>query len=74
MKKFVVLLAVIFVSAGPAQARISSSLSHAHFPTCSDGLVNKLCVCRSAANPLGPPHQLCRPGWYCHTFNGACRQ
>ena len=76
MKRFAVLLAVIFVSAGSAQARVSamSSLSHAHFPTCIDGLVKKICVCRSLANPLGPPHQLCRSGWYCHTFDGACRQ
>jgi hypothetical protein len=76
MKKFTALLIVIFVSAGSAQARISgmSSLSHAHFPTCSDGLVKQMCVCRSLGNPLGPPHQLCRSGWYCHTFNGVCRQ
>jgi hypothetical protein len=76
MKKFVLLLAVVFVSAGSAQARISgmSSLSHAHFPTCSDGLVQKLCVCRRAGEVSGPRHQLCRVGWYCHTFDGACRQ
>jgi hypothetical protein len=46
MKKFVVLLAAIFLSAGSAQARMSSSLSHAHFPTCSEGLVKQNCVCR----------------------------
>jgi hypothetical protein len=74
MKKFAVLLTVIFVSAGSAQARISSSRTFAHFPTCTDGLVKKVCVCRSTVNPLGPPHQLCPSGWYCHTFNGACRQ
>jgi len=74
MTKFAILLTVIFVTAGSAQARISSSLSFAHFPTCTDGLVKKMCVCRSVANPLGPPHQLCRSGWYCHTFDGACRQ
>ena len=74
MKEFAMLLTVVLVTAGPAQERISSSLSFAHFPTCTDGLVKKNCVCRSAANPLGPPHQLCRSGWHCHTFDGACRQ
>jgi hypothetical protein len=74
MKKFAVLLTMIFVFAGSAQARISSSRTFAHFPTCIDGLVKKMCVCRSTANPLGPPHQLCPSGRYCHTFDGACRQ
>ena len=74
MKKFAVLLTVIFVSAGSAQARINSSRTFAHFPTCTDGLVKKICVCRSTVNPLGPPHQLCPSGRYCHTFDGACRQ
>ena len=74
MKKFAVLIAVIFVTAGSAQARISSSRTFAHFLTSTDGLVKQICVCRSMANPLGPPHQLCPSGWYCHTFNGACRQ
>ena len=41
MTKFAILLTVIFVTAGSAQARISSSLSFAHFPTCTDGLVKK---------------------------------
>jgi hypothetical protein len=74
MKKFAVLLTMIFVFAGSAQARVSSSRTFAHFPTCTDGLVKKMCVCRSTVNPLGPPHRLCPPGWYCHTFDGACRQ
>jgi hypothetical protein len=51
MKKFVVLLAAIFVSAGSAQARMSSSLSHAHFPTCSEGLVKQNCVCAAREMP-----------------------
>jgi hypothetical protein len=46
MKKFAILLTVIFVTAGSAQARISSSRTFAHFPTCTDGLVKKMCVCR----------------------------
>ena len=54
MKKVAVLLAVIFVSAGSAQARMSSSRTFAHFPTCTDGLVKQMCVCRSMLNPLGP--------------------
>jgi len=60
MKKFAVLLTVIFVSAGSAQARISSSRTFAHFPTCTDGLVKKICVCRSTVNPLGPLISLVR--------------
>ena len=53
MKKFAVLLTMIFVFAGSAEARISSSRTFAHFPTCTDGLVKKMCVCRSKVNPLG---------------------
>ena len=74
MKKFALLLIVILVTAGSAHARMSSSRTFAHFPTCTDGLVKQMCVCRSQRNPLGPPHQLCPSGWYCHTFDGACRQ
>jgi hypothetical protein len=61
MKKFAVVLSVIIVSAGSAQARISamSSLSHAHFSTCSDGLVQRICVYRRAGDVFGR-HQLCR--------------
>jgi hypothetical protein len=74
MKSFALLLAVIFVSAGSAQARTPAShLSHAHFPACSEGLVKQLCVCRRAGDISGRP-QLCRSGWYCHTFDGVCRQ
>jgi hypothetical protein len=65
MKKFAVLLTMIFVFAGSAQARISSSRTFAHFPTCIDGLVKKMCVCRSTANPLGPPHHLGQLGNRC---------
>jgi len=37
MKTFAVLLAAVFLSVGSAQARTpSSSLSHAHFPACSE--------------------------------------
>jgi hypothetical protein len=74
MKKFAVLLVAIIVSYGPAQARTPShSLSHAHFPACSEGLVKELCVCRRGGNAFSRP-QLCRAGWYCHTFDGVCRQ
>jgi len=63
MRKFALVLAVIFVSAGSAQARIGgmSSLTHAHFPTCSDGLVKQICVCRRAGDAMSR-HQLCRSG------------
>jgi hypothetical protein len=78
MKKFVILLTVIFVTAGSAQASLRTH-PFAHLPTCTDGLVKQTCLCRSMANPLGlnplrPPHQICPSGWYCHTFDGACRQ
>jgi len=55
MKKFAVALSVIIVSGESAQARISgmSSISHAHFPTCFDGLVQRICVCRRAGDSLG---------------------
>ena len=68
-------LFVIIVSAGSAQARISgmSFLSHGHFPTCSDGLVQRICVCRRAGDAFGR-HQLCQTGLYCHAFDGVCRQ
>ena len=72
MKKFVVLLIMIFVFAGSAQARISSSRTFAHFPNCTDGLVKKICVRRSAINPLGPPRRLCPSGWYCHNKLISC--
>ena len=74
MKKFAVLLAAIFLCAGSAQARMSSSLSHAHFPTCSEGLVKQNCVCRRGGDAFARRPQLCRSGWYCHTFDGVCRQ
>jgi hypothetical protein len=63
----------IGMSVGLAQARISamSSFTHAHFPTCGDGLVKATCVCRAAGRP---GQQLCTAGRYCHTFDGACRQ
>jgi hypothetical protein len=75
MKKFAVVLSLIIVSAGSVEARISgmSSLSHAHFPTCSDGLAQRTCVCRRGGDAFGR-HQLCQRGWYCHTFDGVCRQ
>ena len=71
LKKFAIVLVAILVSAGSADARMSS-LSHAHFPTCSDGLVKAICVCR--AEGASGRHQLCRSGRYCHTFDGACTQ
>jgi hypothetical protein len=67
-------LLAIAMSAGSADAKVgrSSSLTHAHFPTCSEGLVKAICVCRAAFK--SGSQQLCRSGRYCHTFDGACRQ
>jgi hypothetical protein len=68
-----VMLLSISMSVGSAHARPlrSSSLTHAHFPTCSEGMVKAICVCR-AANSRS--QQLCRSGRYCHTFDGICRE
>ena len=72
--KFVAALVAITLSAGSVHAMThrSHSLSFAHFPTCSEGLVKATCVCRAAdgSRRFG----LCRSGRYCHTFNGACTQ
>jgi hypothetical protein len=78
LKRIVIALVAttIFVgmSVGLAEARLSamSSLSHAHFPTCAQGLVKANCVCRAAGR--ANVHQLCTTGRYCHTFDGACTQ
>ena len=68
-------LLAITLSTGSVHAitrHFSHSLSFAHFPTCSEGLVKAKCVCRAAhrSRLFG----LCRPGLYCHTFDGVCRQ
>ena len=74
LKNVAAVLLMISMSAGSAQARLlgSSSLTHAHFPTCSEGLVELICVCRAAHGSVR--QQLCRSGRYCHTFDGVCRQ
>ena len=74
LKKFSVVLLAIPMFAGSVHAMTarSSSLSHAHFPTCSEGLVKAICVCR--AGNTSRRHALCRSGRYCHTFDGACTQ
>ena len=71
MLKFAPALLAITLSAGSVHAMTRShSLSFAHFPTCSEGLVKAICVCRAAdgSRRFG----LCRSGRYCHTSNGAC--
>ena len=66
----VVLLAVV-MSVGVAEARRAGVANpHRHFPSCTDGQVKATCVCR----PAKGHGQLCRPGQWCHTFEGACRQ
>jgi hypothetical protein len=75
LKNIAAALLAITVSAGSAHAMArhrSHSLSFAHFPTCSHGLVKAMCVCRAADQSRR--FQLCRSGLYCHTFNGACTQ
>jgi hypothetical protein len=74
LTKFAAALLAITLSAGSVHAmtRRSHSLSFAHFPTCLEGLVKTICVCRAAdgSRRFG----LCRSGRYCHTFDGACTQ
>jgi hypothetical protein len=74
LKSFAVIVFATAVSVGAAQARVSGlhSRSHAHFPTCTDGLVKANCVCRPQGSANA--HQLCTTGRYCHTFDGSCRQ
>jgi hypothetical protein len=73
--KFAPALLAVTLSAGSVHAMArprSHSLSFAHFPTCSGGLVKATCVCR--AGDGSRRFGLCRSGRYCHTFNGACTQ
>jgi hypothetical protein len=73
--KFAAALFAIILSAGSAHAitrQFSHSFSFAHFPTCSEGLVKAICVCR--ATNKSRRFELCRSGRYCHTFDGACRR
>jgi hypothetical protein len=74
LKTFAVILFATVMLVGAAEARISalSSRTHAHFPTCADGLVKANCVCR--AEGRANVHQLCPAGRYCHTYDGSCRQ
>jgi hypothetical protein len=66
------LATTLFAGAAHALTPRSHSLSFAHFPTCSDGLVKATCVCR--ATDGSRRFGLCRSGRYCHTYNGACTQ
>ena len=72
LAKFAAALLAIALSAGPVHALTgrSHSLSFAHFPTCSEGLVKAICVCR--ATDGSRRFGLCRSGRHCHTLDGAC--
>jgi hypothetical protein len=70
LKRLVIALVATTMSIGFAEARMSS-MSHAHFPTCAQGLVSKNCVCRAQHSKA---FQLCTKGRYCHTYDGACTQ
>jgi hypothetical protein len=74
LKRIVIALVATTMSVGLAEARMpaTSSLTHAHFPTCAQGLVKANCVCR--AEGRARVHQLCTTGRYCHTFDGSCTQ
>jgi hypothetical protein len=74
LRRFAIVLFAFSMSAGSVHAMTgrSNSLSHKHFPTCSDGLVKAICVCRAGDTPKR--HELCRSGRYCHTFDGVCGQ
>jgi hypothetical protein len=71
LKRIVIVLVATTMSAGLAQARLSS-FTHAHFPTCAQGLVKANCVCRAEGH--ANVHRLCTTGRYCHTFDGSCTQ
>ncbi len=68
MKKLAVVLVAVSMSAGAANARVAHP--HKFFPVCSEGMVKASCVCRAASGA----HQLCKPGQWCHPFQGVCRQ
>jgi hypothetical protein len=73
LTKFAAVLLAVILSVGSAHAITrarSHSLSFAHFPTCSEGLVKAICVCRAA--DASRRFGLCRSGRYCRTFDGAC--
>jgi len=73
LTKFAAALLAITLFAGSAHAITparSHSLSFAHFPTCSEGLVKAICVCR--AEDGSRRFGLCRSGRYCRTFDGVC--
>ena len=73
LMKFAAALLAIILSAGSVYAITrahSHAFSFAHFDTCSEGLVKKICVCRAANEPRR--FGLCRSGRYCNTFSGAC--
>jgi hypothetical protein len=55
------------ISVGVADARVARPLKH--FPACGDGQVKAACMC----NPAKGHGHLCKPGQWCHTFEGACR-
>jgi hypothetical protein len=80
MKKFVILLTVIFVTAGSAQARISSSRTFAHFPTCTDGLSNKCAYAAASQIPSGllisfaGPDGIATPSMACADSSGDQRR
>jgi hypothetical protein len=72
LTKFAAALLAINLSAGSVHATArarSHSLSFAHFPTCSEGLVKEICVCRAA--DASRRFGLCRSGRYCHA-SGSC--
>ena len=71
LKTLSVVVLAISMSAGSAHAR-HSSFTYAHFPTCSEGVVKEICVCRARYAP--PRQQLCRSGRRCETFDGVCRR
>jgi hypothetical protein len=73
LKRFAVVL-LACTSAGSVDARSAGgvSLAHALFPTCPEGLVKAICVCRAADG--SERHQLCQSDRYCRTVDGVCRE
>jgi len=69
LKKFAVVLFAISMSVGTANARVAHPIKHVTF--CTDGMVKATCVC-SMATAGHSHHALCKPGQWCHTWQGAC--
>jgi hypothetical protein len=69
LKKFAVVLVVVTMSAGAANAMMAHH-KHMAMAACADGAAAKAtCVCKAMS---GPAKATCKAGEWCHTFSGTC--